>query len=77
MPFAAQYSQSNIVTLLSLAIMEMRVLLARLFWNFDMTSEDGAPLWDPRGEMRYKQAFMVWEKSVVNVKLRNRKATGA
>lgn len=51
--------------------MEMRVLIARLFWNFDMACHDGAPLWDPRGEMQYKQAFMVWEKSVVNVTLTN------
>lgn len=55
----------------SLAIMEMRVLLARLFWNFDLVSTDGAPLWNPEGEMKHKQAFMVWEPSIVNVKLRD------
>jgi hypothetical protein len=55
----------------SLAIMEMRVLLARFFWNFDMVSQDGAPLWDPKGEMQHKLAFMVWEKSVVNVTLKD------
>lgn len=46
----------------NLAYMEMRLMVARLLWNFDIVSVDGAPLWDPAGEMRYKKAFMVWEK---------------
>ncbi|KAF2094042.1 cytochrome P450 [Rhizodiscina lignyota] len=53
----------------NLAYMEMRVMIARLFWNFDIVSVDGAPLWDPSGEMKYKKAFMVWEKSVIMVNL--------
>jgi cytochrome P450 len=53
----------------NLAYMEMRILIARLFWNFDMVSVDGAPLWDPAGEMKHKKAFMVWEKSVLMVKI--------
>ncbi|KAF2122225.1 cytochrome P450 [Lophiotrema nucula] len=54
----------------NLAYMEMRIVIARLLWNFDIISTDGAPLWNPEGEMKYKQAFMVWEKSVVMVKIR-------
>lgn len=57
--------------------MEMRVLIARLFWNFDMISDDGAPLWNPQGEMKYKKAFMVWEKSIVNVRLSDIRAANA
>ena len=53
----------------NLAYMEMRIMIARLFWNFDVLSVDGAPLWDPAGEMRHKKAFMVWEKSVIMVKV--------
>lgn len=60
----------------SLAYMEMRVLISRLFWNFDLISTDGAPLWNPEGEMKFKQAFMVWEPSVVNVKLRDLRTQG-
>jgi hypothetical protein len=58
----------------SLAYMEMRIMVARLLWNFDVISIDGAPLWNPDGDMKYKQAFMVWEKSVVMVKVRDLRA---
>ena len=54
--------------------MEMRIVLARMLWNFDVISTDGAPLWDPEGEMKYKKAFMVWEKSVVAVRVRDLRA---
>ena len=54
--------------------MEMRILLARMLWNFDIQSVDGAPLWNPEGEMKHKQAFMVWEKSVIMVKVRDLRA---
>jgi cytochrome P450 len=53
----------------SLAYMEMRIMVARLLWNFDIVSVDGAPLWDPAGEMKHKKAWLVWEKSVIMVKL--------
>jgi cytochrome P450 len=46
----------------NLAYMEMRLMIARLLWNFDLVSTDGAPLWDPSGEMKHKKAFMVWKK---------------
>ncbi|KAH7113266.1 cytochrome P450 [Dendryphion nanum] len=58
----------------NLAYMEMRIMIARMLWNFDIVSTDGAPLWNPDGEMKYKQAFMVWEKSVVMVKVRDLRA---
>jgi cytochrome P450 len=53
----------------NLAYMEMRLVVARLLWNFDIISIDGAPLWDPSGEMKYKKAFMVWEKSPIMLQL--------
>jgi cytochrome P450 len=55
----------------NLAIMEMRILIARLFWNFDVASVDGAPMWDPAGDMKYKKAFMVWEGSEILVKVKD------
>lgn len=55
----------------NLAYMEMRLVVARLLWNFDIVSIDGAPAWDPAGEMRHKRAFMVWEKQPLMIKLKN------
>ncbi|KAF2666106.1 averantin oxidoreductase [Microthyrium microscopicum] len=55
----------------NLAYMEMRVMIARLFWNFDVLSVDGAPLWNPKGDLMYKTAFMVWERSIIMVKLKD------
>jgi hypothetical protein len=49
--------------------MEMRCILARLLWSFDIVTTDGAPLWNPAGELKHMRAFMVWEKPQLNVKL--------
>ena len=57
-----------------MAYMEMRIMVARMLWNFDVVSTDGASLWNPEGEMKHKKAFMVWEKSVVMVKVRDLRA---
>lgn len=35
-----------------LSYMEMRLILGRLLWNFDVVSTDGAWQWDPSGEMK-------------------------
>lgn len=40
----------------------MRVILGRILWNVDIMSVDGAPLWDPAGEMHNMKAFMTWQK---------------
>lgn len=45
-----------------LSYMEMRLILGRLLWNFDVESVDGAWQWDPEGEMKNMRAFMTWEK---------------
>jgi cytochrome P450 len=55
----------------NLAYMEMRLVVAQLLWNFDIESADGAPLWDPAGEMKYKRAFMVWEKMPLMLQLKD------
>ncbi|KIM99956.1 hypothetical protein OIDMADRAFT_104717 [Oidiodendron maius Zn] len=45
-----------------LSYLEMRIILARLLWNFDIVSVDGAPNWNPENEMGKARAFMTWEK---------------
>jgi cytochrome P450 len=52
-----------------LSYMEMRVILARLLWNFDIVSTDGAWQWDPAGEMKHMKAFNTWEKPGLEIKL--------
>lgn len=46
----------------SLSYLEMRIILGRLLWNFDIVSVDGAPNWNPENEMSRARAFMTWEK---------------
>ena len=55
----------------NLAYMEMRLVVARLLWNFNIASVDGAPDWDPAGEMKHKKAFMVWAKSPLLLQLKD------
>lgn len=45
-----------------LSYMEMRLILGRLLWSFDVESVDGAWQWDPEGEMKHMRAFTTWEK---------------
>lgn len=50
----------------NLSYMEMRLILTRVLWNFDIKSVDGAWQWDPAGEMGNMRAFMTWEKPDLN-----------
>jgi cytochrome P450 len=52
-----------------LSYMEMRLILARLLWNFDIVSEDGAWKWNPDGELKHMRAFNTWEKPELNIKV--------
>ncbi|KAF2841015.1 cytochrome P450 monooxygenase [Patellaria atrata CBS 101060] len=55
-----------------LSYMEMRLILGRLLWNYDIVSTDGAEEWNPDGEMKNMRAFMntAWEKPNLNVKVK-------
>ncbi|KAH6672047.1 cytochrome P450 [Halenospora varia] len=53
-----------------LSYLEMRIILGRLLWNFDIISVDGAPNWNPENEMGRARAFMTWEKPDLNLRLR-------
>jgi hypothetical protein len=37
--------------------MEMRLIVAKLLWNFDIRSVDNAALWNAAGEMKHLKAF--------------------
>lgn len=50
--------------LLSLAYVEMRLILARLIWNFDMSLCD-----DSRDWISKQRVFILWEKNPLNVYL--------
>lgn len=53
----------------NLSYMEMRVILARVLWNFDVVSTDGAWQWNPEGEMKHMKAYTTWQKPDLNVKV--------
>lgn len=52
-----------------LALMEVRLVLAKLFWNFDLETVEGRP---PM-EWAEQKAFTLWEKEQGWVKLRRRR----
>jgi cytochrome P450 len=59
-----------------LSYMEMRLIMARLLWNFDLKAiggeEEGIKqngMWEPSGEMKYMRAYLTWEKPELNVRL--------
>jgi len=52
-----------------LSYMEMRVIMGRLLWNYDIASVDGAWEWDPTGEMKNMKAFNTWQKPELRIKL--------
>ncbi|KAL2355233.1 putative Averantin oxidoreductase [Cryomyces antarcticus] len=52
-----------------LSYLEMRLILGRLLWNFDLVSTDNAWQWDPADEMKNRRAFMTWEKPDLNIKV--------
>jgi cytochrome P450 len=53
----------------NLSYMEMRIILARLVWNFDVISTDGAWQWDPEGEMKHMKAYTTWQKPDLNARV--------
>ena len=48
--------------------MEMRLALGYILWHFDIVSIDGAPLWDPEGELRHMRTYMVWDRPPLMVR---------
>lgn len=53
----------------NLSYMEMRLIISRVLFNFDIVSTDGAWQWDPADEMKNMKAFMTWQKPELCIKL--------
>ena len=47
----------------SLAYMQMRMILARVLWNFDFELLDSSKNWDDQ------KVFMAWDKKPLNIKI--------
>jgi hypothetical protein len=52
----------------SLALMEMRLILARVFWNFDLE-----PMPDSVDWLKKQKSYHIWEKGALNAKVHLRK----
>ncbi|KAF2102795.1 cytochrome P450 [Rhizodiscina lignyota] len=57
-----------------LSWVEMRLVMARMIFNFDLFNADAASDWDPEDNMKYMRAYSTWEKPELNVKLVPRKS---
>ena len=51
----------------SLALLELRLILARLLWNFDLKIPNGAT--SLGYEWQDQRVFLFWEKRALNVQL--------
>lgn len=49
----------------SLAYVEMRIMLARLLWNFDLVLAEDSKAW-----METQKIYTLWEKGPLNVYLK-------
>jgi hypothetical protein len=47
--------------------MEMRLVICRLIWAFDLISADSALEWDPEDNMKNMKAYSTWQKPGLNV----------
>lgn len=63
------FSHGRVLTSSSLAYMEMRLALSRLFWRFDIETVDGAPDWATEGQMKNMRAYSTWVKPQLNVRV--------
>lgn len=48
----------------SLAYVEMRMILARMIWNFDMELQEDSLAWDKKTKV-----FIIWDKVSMHVRL--------
>jgi hypothetical protein len=42
--------------------MEMRLVLARMIYSFDVTNADSAEAWNPEDNMKNMKAYSTWQK---------------
>ena len=51
-----------------LSYLEMRLMLARMIWNFDFVNADDAHEWDLEDNMKNMKAYSTWQKPGLNVR---------
>lgn len=56
---------SQRLTVTSLAYVEMRIMLARMIWNFDLVLADDSQDW-----MERQMIYVLWAKGALNVYLK-------
>jgi hypothetical protein len=56
-----------------MSYMEMRLVLARMIWCFDVKNADSADDWDPEDNMKNMKAYSTWQKPELNVYISKRK----
>jgi len=49
--------------------MEMRLVLAKMIWLFDMKAANNMEKWDPTDNFQNMKAFSTWQKPGLNVYL--------
>lgn len=59
------YADVELTYLSRLAYAEMRLILARMIWNFDMELSEDSKNW-----LKGQKAFAVWKKPPLNVQLK-------
>jgi hypothetical protein len=52
-----------------MSYMEMRLVLARFIYLFDMANADDAEGWDAEGDMKNIKAYSTWQKPPLSVVL--------
>ncbi|KAF2691455.1 cytochrome P450 [Lentithecium fluviatile CBS 122367] len=52
----------------NLAYMELRLVMARMIWRFELECADGAKQWDTEGQMKNMKAYSTWVKPELNLR---------
>lgn len=55
---------SQLTSVHSLALAEMRLILSRVIWNFDMTLDDSSRRWAEDSRM-----YLLWVKPPLNIRM--------
>lgn len=50
-----------------MSYMEMRLVLAKFIYKFDVANADSASDWDAEGDMKNIKAYSTWQKPPLNV----------
>jgi hypothetical protein len=64
-PSGAEIIPSHCADTLSLAYAEMRLILTRLLWNFDLELDERSQTW-----VKDLKAYSIWQKEALYVKLK-------